>query len=115
MHIKKLEEEFGVVLFERIKRPIQLTPVGNTLAQMISPLVDNLDNLIGNNFLSEQEVPVTLGAPHAVIPDLLLEPVSHFRKTYPNTPIYIRSGHRSEVLQMVRNREIDLGIIPLKP
>jgi|TARA_B100002003_G_scaffold122997_1_gene113580 DNA-binding transcriptional LysR family regulator len=112
MHIKKLEEELGVILFERIKRPIQLTPVGNTLAQMISPMIDNLDNLITEDVIAGWETPVTLGAPHTVIPHLLLESVGLFRKTYPNTPLHIRSGHRREVLQMVRNREIDLGIIP---
>ncbi len=112
MHIKKLEEELGVILFERIKRPIQLTPVGNTLAQMISPMIDNLDNLITEDVIAGWEMPVTLGAPHTVISHLLLESVGLFRKTYPNTPLHIRSGHRREVLQMVRNREIDLGIIP---
>jgi DNA-binding transcriptional LysR family regulator len=112
MHIKKLEEELGVILFERIKRPIQLTPVGNTLAQMISPMIDNLDNLITEDVIAGWEMPVTIGAPHTVIPHLLLESVGLFRKTYPNTPLHIRSGHRREVLQMVRNREIDLGIIP---
>jgi DNA-binding transcriptional LysR family regulator len=111
-HIKKLEREIGHILFERIRRPIRLTPVGSTLVQLISPLVDNLDDLISTNVIEEQEVPVTLGAPHVVIPNLLLESVDMYRKTYPNTPIYIRSAHRREVLQMVRNREIDLGIIP---
>ena len=27
-HLKKLEEEFGITLFDRIKRPIQLTSEG---------------------------------------------------------------------------------------
>ncbi len=112
VHIKKLEEEFGVILFDRIKRPIQLTAAGEALARLSSPLVDGLDALLTGNVIAQQEGPVTLGAPHDIIPDLLVKPVAQFRKTHPSTPLSIRSGHRNEVLQMVRDREIDLGIVP---
>ena len=41
-HLKKLENEFGVVLFDRVHRPIQLTSEGSTILQMIAPVVNGL-------------------------------------------------------------------------
>ena len=35
-HLLKLEDEFGVTLFDRIKRPIQLTSEGVTLLELVS-------------------------------------------------------------------------------
>ena len=33
-HLRKLEDEFDIVLFDRIKRPIQLTSEGSTLLEL---------------------------------------------------------------------------------
>ena len=44
-HIKKLEHELGTLLFDRIKRPIQLTAAGTTLADLSKPLLDGIDSL----------------------------------------------------------------------
>ena len=44
-HIKKLESELGTILFDRVKRPIQLTLSGKTLADLATPLVEGIDAL----------------------------------------------------------------------
>ena len=41
-HVKKLEEELGTVLFDRVRRPIQLTPAGAALAKLAAPLVEGI-------------------------------------------------------------------------
>ena len=41
-HLRKLEDELGVVLFDRIHRPIQLTSKGATILEMIAPGVNGL-------------------------------------------------------------------------
>ena len=44
-HLRKLEDEFGVTLFDRIKRPIQLTSEGSTLLELVTPVVTSIETL----------------------------------------------------------------------
>ncbi len=42
-HLRKLESEFGITLFDRIKRPIQLTSEGASFLGLITPIVESVD------------------------------------------------------------------------
>ena len=44
-HLKKLEDELGVELLFRGRRPIQLTAAGTALLEMASPLVEGIGAL----------------------------------------------------------------------
>ena len=57
-HIKKLEKEMNTTLFDRIKRPIQLTPAGSTLAELATPLVAGIDSLAADSGIAEPTSPV---------------------------------------------------------
>ena len=111
-HVKNLEEELGLVLFDRVKRPIQLTLAGSSLAQMAAPLVEAIDELASRASLVEVEGPVRLASTHEIITHTLLQTVKAFRSAYPNTHIHIRSGSRAEVLQRVEEGMVDIGIVP---
>ena len=111
-HIKKLEEELGLILFDRIKRPILLTTSGESLNELAIPLIDGIDNLTANTSKLILESPVLIGATYDIIPHLLLPSVQFFNKSHPQARLNIRSGHRHEVIKMVENREVSFGIIP---
>ena len=38
-HLRKLEDEFAITIFDRIKRPIQLTSEGSILLELVTPVV----------------------------------------------------------------------------
>ena len=44
-HLGKLEDEFEITLFDRIKRPIQLTSEGSILLELVTPVVQAVDTL----------------------------------------------------------------------
>lgn len=111
-HVKKLERELGMVLFDRIKRPIQLTLAGASLAQLAVPLIEGIDALAARTFHAEEEGPVAVGSTHDIIPHTLLQVVQAFRSLYPNVHLRIRSGTSPEVLDMVAEGEADIGIVP---
>ena len=111
-HIKKLETELGNVLFDRIKRPIQLTLAGATLAELATPLVEGIDALAARTTMAEAEGPVSLAATHDIIPHTLLRVVRVFLAQHPHVHLRIRSGVREDVLQMVADGEADIGVIP---
>ena len=111
-HVKKLEQELGVVLFDRIRRPIQLTAAGVALARLVAPLLDEIDGLAARTAADEELVPVKLASTYDIIPHNLLLVVKSFLSAYPHAHIRIRSGSRREVLQMVKEAEVDIGLVP---
>ena len=111
-HVKKLEDELGLVLFDRIKRPIQLTLAGSELVKLAAPLVEGIDSLAANTSSAEEEGPVAVASTHDVIPHALLRVVRAFLEHHPHVHLRIQSGVRTEVLHMVAEGEVDLGIVP---
>ncbi len=110
-HIKKLEDELGMVLFDRMKRPIQLTLAGQRLSDIAMPLVEGIDSLATMTAMAEELGPVHVASTPDIIPHTLLRVVRVFLNRYPRVHLRIRSGTRSEVLQMVEEGDVDLGII----
>lgn len=111
-HVKNLEAEFGIVLFDRVRRPIQLTLAGSSLARMTTSLVEAISELASRAPSVEAEGPVRLASTHEIIAHTLLQTVKAFRSAYPDTHIHIRSGNRGEVLQLVEDGVVDIGIVP---
>ena len=56
------EDELGVTLFDRVKRPIQLTLVGTTLAELATPLLKGIDSLEKDVSRKEEQGPVTIAS-----------------------------------------------------
>ena len=110
-HIKKLEAELNATLFDRVKRPIQLTLAGATLAQLATPLVEGIDALASRTAMAEEEGPVTIAATHDIIPHTLLRVVREFRARFPGVHLRMRSALRGEVLELVEEGEVDMGFL----
>ena len=110
-HIKKLEEELGMVLFDRVKRPIQLTLAGDRLAELATPLVKGIDALATQTALAEEHGPMTIASTPDIIPHTLLRVVRAYLIQYPHAHIRVRSGTRALVMQLVKQGEVDIGIV----
>jgi len=110
-HIKKLEKELNMVLFDRVTRPIRLTLSGQTIFDLSQPLLDGLDSLAVRTSEAEERGPVTIASTPDIIPHTLLRVVKVFNSLYPNVYLRIQSATRSEVIGMVRTGEVDAGVI----
>lgn len=110
-HIKKLEEELGMVLFDRIKRPIQLTLAGERLSELATTLVEGIDSLGAMTSMAEEYGPVKLASTPDIIPHTLLRVVRVFMDKYPHVHLRMRSQTRNEVVRMVKEGEVDMGIV----
>ena len=110
-HIKKLEKELNMVLFDRVTRPIRLTLSGQTIFDLSQPLLDGLDSLAVRTSEAEERGPVTVASTPDIIPHTLLRVVKVFNSLYPNVYLRIQSATRSEVIGMVKTGEVDAGVI----
>lgn len=111
-HIQKLEEELGMVLFDRYKRPIQPTLAGAALARLAGPLVEGIEGLKASTTEAERHGPVSVACIPDIISHTLLNFVTAYKQEYPDVHIQIRSGHGPEILQMINTGDADLGIVP---
>ena len=110
-HIKKLEAELNTVLFDRVKRPIQLTLAGKRLQELAVPLVEGLDSLVQSTADAEERGPVVLAATPDIIPHTLLSVVRVFTSLHPHIHLTIKSAPRTQIMRMIADGEADIGII----
>ncbi len=109
-HLKKLEKEFGVVLFDRIHRPIQLTSEGSTILEMIAPVVNGLGALKTYLDNSGQGGSLTIAAYSELVMYQLPKLVQGFRDKYPDVLIRLVSRTHAEMLQMIKSGEADMAL-----
>ena len=110
-HIKKLESELSATLFDRIRRPIQLTLAGKRLAELATPLVEGIDALAETASEAEERGPVVLAATPDIIPHTLLRVVRVFLDRHPHIHLTIKSATRAEVSDIVSNGDADMGVV----
>ena len=93
-HIKKLDGELNTVLFDRVKRPIQLTLAGRRLSELATPLVEGIDGLADTTAEAEERGPVVLAATPDIIPHTLLRVVRVFLARHPPYPPHHQVRHQ---------------------
>lgn len=109
-HLKKLEEELGFSLFDRIKRPIMLTSDGAAVLEMIGPIVNGLSALKTHADSQGRDVSLTIAAYADLVLHYLPQVIQRFRTEYPNVHIRLLARHHGEMIQMARSGEVDLAL-----
>lgn len=113
--IKKLEEDLGVLIFERSRTDVSPTPIGE---QIISQAIRALEEVAlireiaqqGNNQLSG---PLRLGLIYSIGPYLLPEIIPILRQKAPEMPLDIEENLTVQLEAQLRNGVIDAAIIAL--
>ena len=86
-HLKKLEDEFRITLFDRIRRPIQLTSEGATLLELVTPVVHSVDKLKTQMDYAERRGTFVVGAYSDLVMHYLPKSIQSFRSLYPDVRI----------------------------
>ncbi len=111
-HLKKLEEEVGVSLLQRGKRPIQLTTAGTVLLEMAGPLVEGMAALESFRFDVDRSATVTIASTAVLIAQVLPAPVRSFRQKHQGNLLRLWPRGEADILAMVASGEADLGVVP---
>lgn len=112
MQVQKLEEELGVKIFDRTKKPIKLTPVGEKIIEQaknivnesirIQDIVEQQKGFIGGEF--------KLGIIPTVMPTLLPMFLNNFVKKYPKINLKIEELHTEAIIEKIQQGHLDAGI-----
>ena len=112
MQIQKIEEELSIQIFDRTKKPIQLTDIGLKIvnqaknivieADRIQDIVEQQKGFIGGEF--------RLGIIPTIMPTLLPMFLSNFIKKYPKVKLIIEELNTNEIITKLNNGHLDAGI-----
>ncbi|NRR90681.1 LysR family transcriptional regulator [Winogradskyella undariae] len=110
--IQKLEDELDIIIFDRGKKPIELTEVGRKIvyqarnivneADRIQDIVDQQKGFIGGEF--------RLGIIPTVMPTLLPMFLKSFIKKYPKVKLKIEELTTDEILTRISDGHLDAAI-----
>jgi LysR family hydrogen peroxide-inducible transcriptional activator len=112
MQIQKIEEELNVLIFDRSKKPIQLTDIGQKIvtqaknivneAGKIKDIVEYQKGFIGGEF--------RLGIIPTITPTLLPMFLNNFIKKYPKVKLIIEELNTDEIMLRLKNGHLDAAI-----
>ncbi|QLF93592.1 hydrogen peroxide-inducible genes activator [Pseudomonas sp. ABC1] len=113
--VKKLEDELGILIFERTKSAVRLTPVGEgivTQAQKVLEQAQSIRELaqVGKNQLA---APLKVGAIYTVGPYIFPHLIPQLHRVAPDMPLYIEENFTHVLRDKLRTGELDAIIIAL--
>jgi LysR family hydrogen peroxide-inducible transcriptional activator len=112
MQIQKVEEELGVLIFDRSKKPIQLTDIGQKIASQARNIVDEAGRI--KDIVHQQKGFVggefRLGIIPTVMPTLLPMFLGTFAKRYPKVTLRIEELNTREIIDRLNNGHLDAAI-----
>lgn len=112
--IKKLEEELGVVLFERGGRRALLTPAGHSFIEQAENIQHQYQSALIKIRNFQARPILKLGVICTFRISSICNLVSRFRAQYPQVAIELRDGHIDEINCWLEEGEIDLALTVLK-
>ena len=110
--IKALEENVGGRLFTRTTRNVALTPEGEALLPRARRLVADWDNVEDEmrQLFTLQRGRVTLAAIPSFACNRLPPILKNFRVRYPKLNVTVNDVINEQVLEMVHERQVELGV-----
>lgn len=111
--IKSLEDSLGGALLVRTTRSVALTPEGEVLLPIARRLLadwDNTEELLRQHF-TLQLGRVAIAALPSFAANLLPVALRDFRDQYPKINVTVHDVINEQVVEMVRSRRVELGIV----
>ncbi|MFN3640400.1 MAG: hydrogen peroxide-inducible genes activator [Flavobacterium sp.] len=112
MQVQKIEEELEIQIFDRSKKPIQLTEIGSKIvaqaknivneANRMKDVVDQQKGFVGGDF--------RLGIIPTVMPTLLPMFLNNFIKKHPKVNLIIEELNTEEIILKLLNGHLDAAI-----
>ncbi len=110
--VQTLEDEVGVALFHRTARGVRLTDMGRTFLPFAQRSMETLRR--GREVLESVRQTsagiLNMATARVIGTYVLPETLQKFHQLYPDANLHIKVGGSSEVLQMVVDEEVQLGL-----
>lgn len=112
-HIRDLEEELGVELFERRgKRILGLTVAGSTLIDCIERILLDVENLkrSAHQLTHEDQGSLAIATTHTQARYALPPIIARFKQAFPKVHLELHQCGPEEIVSMLKAGKVDVGI-----
>jgi aminoethylphosphonate catabolism LysR family transcriptional regulator len=108
--VRKLEEEYDILLFNRQRKQVTLTPAGERLLAITRRMFDTesqaLELLSESRALRAGTLRIVADAAHH-----LLHILGAFREKYPGVKVTMRAGNTETVIESLYGYDADIGVL----
>ncbi|MCU0432151.1 MAG: LysR substrate-binding domain-containing protein [Bacteroidia bacterium] len=113
--ISKFEDEIGIKIFDRKKKPVQVTLEGSLVIQHLKLITNQIEQLkeVTKEIKGETGGNLSLSVIPTIAPFLLPMFLQEFAGRFPNLNITVREETTAEIQRKLKNRELDIGIISI--
>ncbi len=115
--VKALEEDLGVLLFERHARGVRLTEAGRRFVKLAAAGIDQLDHAVKTASMAAlgECGRLRIGV-HALIPgSFLAELVARYREDHPRVDVEVTEGTARDAIMRLRADQLDIVFVAGAP
>jgi LysR family transcriptional regulator, transcription activator of glutamate synthase operon len=112
-HIKNMETELGVPLFDRTTRQVSISKFGQLLlpyARQITELQDKYTAILKSSLETDHET-LTLGSIYGLAQYKITDVLVNFKKTHPQSTLNVLQASSKDLTEMLRQRKCELAFI----
>lgn len=117
MLVRQLETEFGLALFDRVKRRVQLTETGRQLLPIAERMLGDLREVVDGaaDLRALRRGTLRLAVPQMLACSWLPPVLARYRDRYPQIAVTVTDTTADRVVETVRQGEAEIGIGPERP
>ncbi|MBO9352677.1 LysR family transcriptional regulator [Bordetella petrii] len=110
--IQAIEKQYGMRLFRREGRGVELTEAGRVLFEQARDIIERMEliNSMMDVAANEPSGRLTIGVTAAVAKHLIPDAILRYRKKYPRVLLQVQEGSSSDLMEMLADGKIDLAL-----
>jgi LysR family hydrogen peroxide-inducible transcriptional activator len=113
--ISKFEDELGILVFDRRKKPVEITAEGLKLIEQLKRIDKEIGQLeeISQEIKGDLKGELSISVIPTVAPTLLPLFLSSFAEKFPRLQIQVKEQTTAEIVRQIKSRELDIGLVSI--
>ena len=113
LQVKKLEDEVGMVLFDRSAQPLEPTPFGEKFIKKAARVLTEMEDLrtLVKEDRNQMEGEFRIGVIPTLAPSLLPLFISDFIASHPHTKLVVEELQSHRIMEQLESKQLDMGIM----
>lgn len=113
--ISRFEDEIGIKIFDRKKKPVQITQEGERIIKQLKLINRNVEQLkeLSKEIKGDLSGKISVSVIPTIAPFLLPLFLQNFALRLPELDIQVKEQTTEEIIRKLKSRELDIGILSI--